>query len=151
MIWHLHDLKFEQWTVINRFHPTWNKHRETFLSVDAGWVFVSHVLRLPLDVGQPDMLAAGSDRWGGRSQLSWNLLWLHEWRGLRSVTEDYSSFTVSNSQVSGSKTLTIFFVSHSQSRGEWVVTALNSVGQTSSLTTSKSACLKKEAATTRWV
>lgn len=55
------------------------------------------VFRLPVDVGQPHMLAASQDWWGGRGQLSWNILRLYEWRRLRSVTDDSSvTVTISN-------------------------------------------------------
>lgn len=43
------------------------------------------VLRLPMDVGQPDMLAASQDRGGGWSQLSWTILPDNQWRRLWSV------------------------------------------------------------------
>lgn len=47
------------------------------------------VLRLSVDVGQPDVLAGCQDRWGGRGQLSWTLLSVYQWRRLRSVTKDF--------------------------------------------------------------
>lgn len=104
--------------------------------------------RLPVAVGQPDVLAASPDRWGGGSQLSRNLLWVHEWRRLRSVTDEHR---ISCLRLMCYLTLSMFPGSHTQSRGKWVETAPCLVGRTSSLTTSTSACMKKRTATTRWV